>query len=90
LGPAAHLLPPAPVPPEIILHAIWPSLWFTLSYRDVEELLVERDLDISYKSVRRWMVRFGRYTLAVCADCDRSRVTNDTLTGWSSPFRAAA
>jgi transposase-like protein len=33
-------------PPEIIQHAIW--LYLTLSYRDVEELLAERGLDISY------------------------------------------
>ena len=40
-------------PPEIILHAIWLYLRFTLSYRDVEELLAERGLDISYETVRR-------------------------------------
>ena len=36
-------------PAEIIQHAIWLYLRFTLSYRDVEELLAERRLDISYK-----------------------------------------
>jgi transposase-like protein len=41
-------------PPEIIQHAIWLCLRFTLSYRDVEELLAERGLDISYETVRRW------------------------------------
>jgi hypothetical protein len=40
-------------PPEIIQHAIWLYLRFTLSYRDVEELLAERGLDISYETVRR-------------------------------------
>ena len=39
--------------PEIIQNAIWLYLRFTLSYRDVEELLPERDLDISYETVRR-------------------------------------
>jgi hypothetical protein len=39
-------------PPEIIQHAIWLYLRFTLSYRDVEELLAERGLDISYETVR--------------------------------------
>jgi putative transposase len=34
-------------PPAIIHHAVWVYLRFTLSYRDVEELLVERGLDIS-------------------------------------------
>ena len=36
-------------PPEVIHHAIWLYLRFTLSYRDVEELLAERGLHISYK-----------------------------------------
>jgi putative transposase len=46
-------------PPEIIQHAIWLYLRFTLSYRDVEELLAERRLDISYETVRRWVLKFG-------------------------------
>jgi len=46
-------------PPEIIQHAIWLYLRFTLSYRDVEELLAERELDISYETVRRWVLKFG-------------------------------
>jgi putative transposase len=46
-------------PPPIIQHAIWFYLRFTLSYRDVEELLAERGLDISYETVRRWVLKFG-------------------------------
>jgi putative transposase len=46
-------------PPEIIQHAIWLYLRFTLSYRDVEELLAERGLDVSYETVRRWVLKFG-------------------------------
>jgi transposase-like protein len=46
-------------PPEIIQHAIWLYLRFTLSYRDVEELLAERGLDISYETVRRGVLKFG-------------------------------
>src|SRR5215831_5442211 len=46
-------------PAEIIQHAIWLYLRFTLSYRDVEELLAERGLDISYEAVRRWVLKFG-------------------------------
>ena len=34
-------------PPDVILNAIWLYLRFTLSYRDVEELLAERGLDVS-------------------------------------------
>jgi transposase-like protein len=38
---------------------IWLYLRFTLSYRDVEELLAERGLDVSYETVRRWVLKFG-------------------------------
>ncbi len=46
-------------PPDIIRHAVWLYARFTLSYRDVEDLLAERGLDISYESVRRWFLKFG-------------------------------
>src|SRR5271167_4694417 len=46
-------------PPIVIQHAVWLYLRFTLSYRDVEELLAERGLDISYESVRSWVLKFG-------------------------------
>ena len=46
-------------PPEIIRRAVWLYARFTLSYRDVEDLLAERGLDISYESVRRWFLKFG-------------------------------
>src|SRR5258707_563051 len=46
-------------PPAVIQHAIWLYLRFTLSYRDVEELLAERGLEVSYETVRRWGLKFG-------------------------------
>src|ERR671917_359443 len=46
-------------PAEIIRHATWLYLRFTLSYRDVEELLTERGIETSYETVRRWVLRFG-------------------------------
>jgi hypothetical protein len=46
-------------PPAIIQHAIWLYLRFTLSYRDVEDLLAERGLEVSYETVRRWVLKFG-------------------------------
>jgi putative transposase len=46
-------------PAEIIQHAIWLYLRFTLSYREGEELLAERGLDVSYETVRRWVLKFG-------------------------------
>jgi putative transposase len=46
-------------PPALIQHAVWIYLRFTLSYRDVEDLLAERGLDVSYETVRRWVLKFG-------------------------------
>src|SRR5438445_5432688 len=46
-------------PPTVIQHAVWLYLRFTLSYRDVEELLAQRGLDLSYESVRSWVLKFG-------------------------------
>ena len=46
-------------PPEIIRRAVWLYARFTLSYRDVEDLLAERGLDISYESERRWFLKLG-------------------------------
>jgi transposase-like protein len=46
-------------PPSVIQQAVWLYLRFTLSYRDVEDLLAERGLDLSYETVRRWVRKFG-------------------------------
>ena len=53
-------------PPAIIRHAVWLYVRFTLSYRDVEDLLAERGLDISYETVRR-SAKCGRlFSRLVC------------------------
>src|SRR6201982_3844747 len=46
-------------PPDVIRHAIWLYLRFTLSYRDVEDLLAERGLIVSNEAIRRWVLKFG-------------------------------
>jgi transposase-like protein len=51
-------------PPEIIRHSVWPYARFTLSFRDVEDPLAERGLDISYETVRRWFLKFGTHIAA--------------------------
>jgi len=43
-------------PPVVIQHAVWLYLRFTLSYRDVEDLL---GVDLSYETIRRWVLKFG-------------------------------
>ena len=46
-------------PPEIIQQAIWLYVRFTLSFRDVEDLLAESGIVVSYETVRRWVNHFG-------------------------------
>ena len=46
-------------PPAVIRHAVWLYFRFTLSFRDVEELLAERGIEVSYETVRRWVLKFG-------------------------------
>jgi putative transposase len=47
-------------PPQIIQYAVWLYFRFPLSFRDVEDLLAERDIDVSYETVRRWALKFGQ------------------------------
>ena len=44
-------------PPDVIHHAVWLYLRFTLSYRDVDELLAERGRDVSGETIRRWILK---------------------------------
>ena len=46
-------------PPQIIAHVVWLYARFNLSLREVEELMLERGIDVSYETIRRWMVKFG-------------------------------
>ena len=50
-------------PPAIIQHAVWLYFRFALSYRDVEDLLAERGIDVSYETVRRWRSSSAASTL---------------------------
>jgi len=45
--------------PDIIRRAVWMYFRFNLSFRDVEELIIERGFDVSYETVRRWVDKFG-------------------------------
>jgi putative transposase len=46
-------------PPDIIQRAMWMYLRFTLSFRDIEELLAERGIGVTYESTQRRMLTFG-------------------------------
>jgi putative transposase len=57
-------------PPEIIRQAIWLYLRFALRFRDVEDLLAERGIILSYETVRRWVKHLGP---TIAADLRRGR-----------------
>jgi len=47
-------------PPQIISHAVWLYHRFTLSFRDIEELLAARGITVSVETVRNWRDKFGQ------------------------------
>jgi len=46
-------------PGEVIRHAVWLYFRFNLSFRDVEELMAQRGIDVSYETIRCWTIKFG-------------------------------
>ena len=46
-------------PPAIVTHAVWLYCRFNLSLREVEEMFLEQGIDVSYATIRRWIVKFG-------------------------------
>ena len=70
-------------PPVVIQHAVWLYLRFTLSYRDVEDLLAERGLDISYETIRRWVLKFGLLYARNLRRRRPRRASNGIWTKWS-------
>jgi hypothetical protein len=76
-------------PPVVIQHAVWLYLRFTLSYRDVEELLAERGLDISYESVRSWVLKFGPMIARRLRQVRPLPAIDGISTRWSSGSRAS-
>src|SRR5215470_4867441 len=47
-------------PGEIISHGVWLYYRFPLSYRDVQELLCERGIDVTHEAIRQWCLKFGQ------------------------------
>jgi len=47
-------------PGEIISHGVWLYYRFPLSYRDVQELLLERGIDVTHEAIRQWCPKFGQ------------------------------
>lgn len=47
-------------PSEIISHCVWLYFRFALSYRDVEEMMAERGVAVTYETIREWCLKFGQ------------------------------
>ncbi|MFI6063539.1 IS6 family transposase [Streptomyces sp. NPDC051286] len=47
-------------PVEVISHCVWLYFRFPLSFREVEELMLERGVIVSYETIRRWCLKFGQ------------------------------
>ena len=47
-------------PAEIISHSVWLYFRFTLSYRDVEEIMAVRGITLTYETIREWSLKFGQ------------------------------
>jgi putative transposase len=58
--PAPHSYKRHRFPAEIISHCVWLYFRFCLSYRDVEELIAERGVTLTYEAVRYWCRKFGQ------------------------------
>ena len=46
-------------PPDIISYTVWLYYRFNLSHRDIEDLLAERGITVSYETIRQWCIKFG-------------------------------
>ncbi len=47
-------------PIEIISHTVWLYYRFSLSFRDIEEMLAARGVAVTYESIRQWCLKFGK------------------------------
>jgi putative transposase len=61
-------------PPAIIQRAVWLYFRFPLSFRDVEEMLAERGIHVSYETIRRWILKFDPL-IADNIRCRRARAS---------------
>jgi putative transposase len=51
----------------MISHVVWLYFWFSLSFRDIEELLASRGIVVTYETVRQWTFKFDQpYANMLC------------------------
>ncbi len=70
-------------PAEIISHAVWLYFRFNLSLRDVEELLAERGVTVTYETIRAWCTKFGP-SYAAGLRRRRARPSDKWHSGWGA------
>ena len=74
-------------PPEIISYAVWLYHRFCLSFRDIEELLAERGVTVSYEAVRQWCLKFGPLFAKSCGIAKGDSATPGISTNFLSRFK---
>jgi transposase-like protein len=74
-------------PPEVIRHPLWLCFRFTLSYRDAEDILAERGIEVSNESIRRWVLKiWTRDYNEICVEHDLGLMINGISTRSLSRF----
>jgi putative transposase len=71
-------------PAEVISHCVWLYHRFPLSFREVEELMLERGVIVSYETIRRWCAKFGQAYANGLAVAGPGPATSGTWTRSSS------
>ena len=77
-------------PVEIIDHCVWLYFRFTLSFREVEEMMLARGVVVSYETIRRWCAKFGPATPASCVGVAPAPGTSGISTRCSSGSTAGS
>ena len=67
-------------PVEIINHCVWLYFRFSLSFREVEELMLARGVVLSCETIRRWCAKFGQASLTSYVDAAPAPATSGTST----------
>ena len=75
-------------PHVVIQQVVWLYFRFALSYRDVEDMLAERGIDVSYETVRRWALKFGGIIARKLRQGGLGRTGGGISTKCSSPSTA--
>ncbi len=64
-------------PSSIIQRAVWLYARFNLSLRDVEEIMAERGVEVSYETIRRWVKRLGPRSRGICDEGVRPKIASE-------------